>query len=257
LDSDDQKIRLSRRAAFQVAATGIITTVPLANAIAKSTSPLPQKPSTHVKNHYLFLQKHEADFLEAATQRLIPADDEWGGALEAGVVNYIDQQLHGSWGAGERLYRSGPWIAGTKGQGYQLPYTPAELFRTALRALDKDLKSKKINFEKLTAGEQDDFLKKLEASDQDLDGVPAKVFFSSMYQMTMEGFFADPSYGGNKDMISWRMIGFPGAYASYYDLVDKHGIEFKHPPMSLAQDSAGRMHMHTNTSAKSGAAKDK
>jgi gluconate 2-dehydrogenase gamma chain len=39
------------------------------------------------------------------------------GALQAGVPNYIDKQLNGAWGADERLYRSGPWQAGTPSQG--------------------------------------------------------------------------------------------------------------------------------------------
>ena len=76
-----------------------------------------------------------------AAARLIPADAKWPGALEAGVPNYIDKQLAGAWGAGERLYRSGPWRPGTPTQGYQLPFTPAELFRTALAAIAKDLAS--------------------------------------------------------------------------------------------------------------------
>lgn len=51
------------------------------------------------------------------------------------MPHFIDRQLAGAWGAGERLFRSGPWHPGTPQQGYQLPYTPAELFRTALTAL--------------------------------------------------------------------------------------------------------------------------
>jgi len=34
-------------------------------------------------------------------------------------------------------------------------------------------------------------------------------------QHTVEGFFSDPIYGGNKNKIAWKMIGFPGAYADY------------------------------------------
>src|SRR6266446_5451319 len=73
---------------------------------------------------YLFFNSEEAAFIEAAVARLIPADEQWGGAIEAGVPNYIDKQLGGAWGAGERLYRSGPWQPGTPSQGYQLPFTP-------------------------------------------------------------------------------------------------------------------------------------
>jgi gluconate 2-dehydrogenase gamma chain len=39
------------------------------------------------------------------------------------------------------------------------------------------------------------------------------------------------------------MIGFPGAYASYYDLVDQHGIRLDRTPMSLAEDAQGHIHM--------------
>jgi gluconate 2-dehydrogenase gamma chain len=84
----------------------------------------------------LFFNNDEAAFIEAAVARLIPKDDQWGGALEADVPNYIDKQLAGAWGAGERLNRSGPWQPGTPSQGYQLPFTPAELFRAALAALN-------------------------------------------------------------------------------------------------------------------------
>jgi gluconate 2-dehydrogenase gamma chain len=46
-------------------------------------------------------------------------------------------------------------------------------------------------------------------------------------------------YGGNKDMAAWRMIGFPGAYASFYDLVDQHGIAYTRPPLSMGDNGRG------------------
>ena len=76
--------------------------------------------------------------------------------------------------------------------------------------------------------------------------MPAREFFAHLWEATVEGFFGDPVYGGNRDMIAWRMIGFPGAYASYYDAVDKHGIVIDRPPMSLAQDSMGHVHLDPN-----------
>jgi gluconate 2-dehydrogenase gamma chain len=191
----------------------------------------------------LFLNSVEAAFIEAAVARLLPADDEWPGAFEAGVPNYIDKQLGGAWGAGERLYRSGPWQPGTPSQGYQLPFVPAELFRTAIDAIDKDLAQAGTPFAQMTADQQDAWLRGLEAGGKDLGGVPSEVFFAHLWECTVEGFFSDPVYGGNRDMIAWRMIGFPGAYASYYGLVDKHGIKLDRPPMSLSEDSHGHMHM--------------
>jgi gluconate 2-dehydrogenase gamma chain len=198
---------------------------------------------------YMFFNADEAAFIEAAVARLIPKDDQWGGALEADVPNYIDKQLAGAWGAGERLYRSGPWQPGTPSQGYQLPFTPAELYRTALAAIDKALADGP--FAQMGADQQDDYLASLEKGGTDLGGVPSDVFFSHLWQGALEGFFSDPVYGGNRNMISWRMIGFPGAYASYYDLVDQYGIKIDRPPTSLAEDVHGHMHMDPGIPARS------
>jgi gluconate 2-dehydrogenase gamma chain len=200
---------------------------------------------------YIFFDADEAAFVEAAVSRLIPADEQWPGAREAGVSNYMDKQLAGAWGAGERLYRSGPWRQGTPEQGYQLPFTPAELFHTALAAINKKLAKAGTPFAKMSLEDQDAYLKSLEAGGKDLNGVPSDVFFAHLWELTLEGFFSDPVYGGNRDMISWRMIGFPGAYASYYDLVDQHGIRIDRPPMSLAEDAHGHIHMNPGIPAKS------
>jgi gluconate 2-dehydrogenase gamma chain len=192
---------------------------------------------------YIFLNRGEAAFIESAVARLIPADS-WPGALEAGVPNFIDKQLAGAWGTGERLYRSGPWRPGTPSQGYQLPFTPAELFRTALAAINKDLEHAGTPFSTMHSAQQDAYLRRLETGDKDLGGVPSGVFFEHLWQCTLEGFFSDPVYGGNRNMAAWRMIGFPGAYASYYELVDQHGIKVDRAPTSLAEDAHG--HIMTN-----------
>jgi len=155
------------------------------------------------------------------------------------------EQLAGAWGAGEGLYRSGPWQPGKPEQGYQLPFTPAELFRNALRAIAEDLRrTNRGSFAKLKAEDQDAYLRALEREPRDLGGVPSNIFFESLLEMTIEGFFSDPVYGGNRGMVGWTLIGFPGAYANFYDFVDQHGIAFTRPPMSLAQDASGTVHVH-------------
>jgi gluconate 2-dehydrogenase gamma chain len=203
------------------------------------------KPTT-----YLFLNSDEALFIEAALARLIPEDDQWPGALKAGVPNYIDKQLAGGWGVGERLYRSGPWRPGTPSQGYQLPFTPAELFRTSIDAINKELSQAGTPFTTMNSEQQDAYLVRLETGGKDLGGVPSNVFFEHLWECTVEGFFSDPVYGGNRDMVAWRMIGFPGAYASYYDLVDQHGIKIDRAPMSIGEGPHGGMHMHPDIPAK-------
>ena len=53
---------------------------------------------------------------------------------------------------------------------------------------------------------------------------------------TIEGMFCDPMHGGNRDMIGWQLIGFPGPRMSYFDEVDQyHGRAFRPKPVSLAQ----------------------
>jgi gluconate 2-dehydrogenase gamma chain len=207
---------------------------------AGAARPAPNAPSIT----YLFFNREEAAFIESAVSRLIPADAKWPGALEVGVSNFIDKQLAGAWGTGERLYRSGPWRSGTPSQGYQLPFTPAELFRTALGEINKDLAHTGTPFARMNPEQQDVYLRGLETGENDLGGVPSNVFFEHLWQCTLEGFFSDPVYGGNRDMMAWRMVGFPGAYASYYELVDQHGIKVDRAPMSLAEDVHGHVTMN-------------
>jgi gluconate 2-dehydrogenase gamma chain len=241
--------KISRRFFFKVAGAAVAATAADAHALkVGAAAPGASAPAT--KPAYTFFNPDEARFIEAAVERLIPADENGPGALDAGVPNYLDKQLGGAWGAGERLYRSGPWGQGAPTQGYQLPFTPAELFHNALRAIRSDLSQRgAASFAKLSPQDQDAYLKSLQTAKTDLNGVPSNVFFESLLELTIEGFFSDPVYGGNKDMVSWKMIGFPGAYASYYDLVDQHGIAFTRAPMSLAENGGGRIHVHPDIPA--------
>jgi gluconate 2-dehydrogenase gamma chain len=237
--------KLSRRSFFKAAGAAFAVTAVDARAAASgSSAPAAQPPA------YLFFNPDEARLIEAATERLIPADENGPGALAAGVPSYIDKQLAGAWGAGERLYRGGPWHPGLPTQGYQLPFTPAELFRNALRGIQADLAKRAIpSFAKLGAADQDAYLKSLQTGNTDLNGVPSNIFFESLLDLTIEGFFSDPVYGGNKDMAAWKMIGFPGAYASFYELVDQHGIAYTRAPMSLSQNGGGMIHIHPDIPA--------
>ena len=235
-----------------VATVGAATVVPATALLSSShaavpatTKKLSEEPG---KTAYLFFDSEEALFIEAACDRLIPADESGPGALGAGVPNYLDKQLGGAWGAGERLYRSGPWQSGTPTQGYQLPFSPAELFHASLRAISRDL-GRGTPFHEMSAEAQDAYLKSLESGAHDLDGVPSGVFFDMLLKMTVEGFFSDPVYGGNRDMVAWRMIGFPGAYADYFEAIDRHGVKFEREPMSLAADGHGHVHVRQDIPA--------
>lgn len=246
--------RISRRGFFKLAggATAALTAIPAladeARQPAQAHEPAhdPAHPPPHVQAATpLYFHAEEMRWIDAATERLIPADDNGPGARGAGVAVYIDRQLAGAWGAGERLYRSGPWQPGEASQGYQLPFTPAELFRNALRGAREEVQTRhQRSFEELPGAQQDAYLEALQNGRHDLHGVPAHVFFESLLGLTIEGYFSDPVYGGNKDMASWKMIGFPGAYASFYDLVDQHGVAYTRAPISMGDNGAGVIHLH-------------
>jgi gluconate 2-dehydrogenase gamma chain len=233
---------LSRRSFLGAAgAAALGTATAAADAVAQPAGAAGARDAA--EDRCAFLDPQEARFVEAACARLIPDDELGPGALGAGVPRYIDRQLAGAWGAGERLYRSGPWRPGERTQGYQLPYTPAELFRTALRAIRADLqRAGRAPFEKLPAAEQDAYLTALQEARVTLDGVPSDVFFETLLATTIEGFFCDPVHGGNRGMAGWRLIGFPGAHANWYEQV---GVNAPAPraPISLAQDAGGHVHV--------------
>jgi gluconate 2-dehydrogenase gamma chain len=54
----------------------------------------------------------------------------------------------------------------------------------------------------------------------------------------MEGFFSDPIYGGNRNKVSWKMIGFPGLPATYANLIEPYrNKRYAVDPQSIADFS--------------------
>jgi gluconate 2-dehydrogenase gamma chain len=174
---------------------------------------------------YVFFTSAEAAFIEPAVERLIPSDPVGPGALEAGVPIFIDRQLAGPYGQGQHWYLGGPWPKGTPEQGYQSRFSPAQLYRHAIPAIESWVgqNHKGARFKGLAAADQDALLKGLESGSIQLGDVDGKAFFSMLLQNTKEGYFSDPIYGGNRDMAAWKMIGFPGAHYNYRDWVTRHG----------------------------------
>jgi len=174
---------------------------------------------------YVFFTAGEARFIEAAVARLIPADELGPGALEADVSYYIDQQLAGDYGAGARFYNEGPFGATTPFQGYQLPLSPRQLYRAGIAATDRYCQETYGKpFASLNSAQQDEVLHGLEAmaGDKDLQEVPGATFFAYLLGDTKDGFFSDPAYGGNRDMIGWKLIGFPGVPAMYKQTIGQN-----------------------------------
>ena len=65
-----------------------------------------------------------------------------------------------------------------------------------------------------------------------------KQFFEALLKITMEGFFADPIYGGNRNKAGWRMVGYPGLPAIYSTLIDEYrNKRYVVEPQSIADFS--------------------
>jgi gluconate 2-dehydrogenase gamma chain len=185
---------------------------------------------------YLFFSPDEASFIIAALSRLIPDDEVGPGAVEADVPVFLDRQLAGRYGNGDHFFLGGPWPKGTPEQGYQGRYTPAQFYRAAIAAVDSYVAAgfHGLSFSRLPDADRDAVLKGLEGGVITLgDGVDGKGFFALLLQNTREGYFADPLYGGNKDMGAWKMIGFPGAHYNYTDWIRRHGERVPFAPVGL------------------------
>jgi len=194
-----------------------------------------QPPVTVRPGPWQFFSPGEAAAVESIVDRLIPPDSQTPGGKDAGCAVYIDRQLAGPFGKSQGLYREGPFVDGTPQQGPQTKLTPAEKYRQGLAALDRYCRSKHggRGFAALAEPDRDAVLHGLEDNTIVLDGSTAKDFFTLLLQTTLEGFFADPVYGGNRDMCAWKMIGFPGARYDYRDWIERHNERFPLPPVSI------------------------
>ena len=199
-------------------------------------------PQTFRPGTWYFLTPDEVRIVGAITERLIPADELSISGKDAGCVEFIDRQLAGSYGSSERLYLKGPFQPGTPEQGDQFPLDPRQRYRLGLTGLQAHCRETyQKAFADLPPEQRDQVLTQLQTGAITLKDVDAKAFFAILLQNTMEGFFADPIYGGNKEMVSWRMLGFPGARYDYRDYIDKHNQKLDLPPLSIAGRSEWRV----------------
>lgn len=192
-------------------------------------------PEGAVPGDFRFFTKDEVAFVEAAMSRLIPQDDLGPGAREAGGAVFLDRQLAGPYGAANRWYMQGPWQEGEKTQGYQTRLAPAQYYRAAIKAIDHHCRDAFAGrrFAELSAEDQDRTLSGLESGEIDLGDIKSEAFFDLLLQNTIESFFSDPIYGGNRDMVGWKLIGFPGARYDYREFVSKHGERLNLPPVGI------------------------
>ncbi|WP_245256534.1 gluconate 2-dehydrogenase subunit 3 family protein [Bartonella tamiae] len=238
---ENKKLQFSRRN-FLMAGAAFLAFTSSAPSFARVLNHIPtwlpgdiNLPEFFPGGKWYFLNPEEVEILGAIAERLIPADELSISGKDAGCVEFIDRQLAGHYGTFERRYMQGPFHQGTPSQGDQSSLVPRERYRIGLKALSEYCQSQyDQSFVELEPLVQDNVLSGLENGDITLEGIDAKIFFSIVLQNTMEGFFADPIYGGNKDMVSWKMLGFPGARYDYRAYVKKHNQKLDIEPVSIA-----------------------
>jgi len=186
--------------------------------------------------HPTYFTTAEWTFLHAAVDRLIPEDEHGPGALKAGVPEYIDRQMETPYGHGKLWYMQGPFHPDVVAEmGYQINLAPRDVYRHGIAACDEYCKKNHggETFAQLDVATQDAVLHDLEHGKPAFESVPSRTFFSFLLGNTKEGFFADPIYGGNKDMVGWKMLGFPGARADFMDWIDQPGAKYPYGPVSI------------------------
>ncbi len=161
---------------------------PVADAKQAAATPAPQTQASGERRG-AFLDDDDMATVAAFAERLMPGAPGKPGARDADVVNYIDLALAGAYSDMQDFYRRG------------------------LASLDAYCNAAfKDSFVYLKPAQQDDAIRALEGGKAaGFEWPSAQAFFNTLRTHTMEGMFADPVYGGNKDFAGWKLVGFPGA----------------------------------------------
>lgn len=198
----------------------------------KTEETIPVKePHSHGNDNRSFTEAMQfftrtEDFLalSAATEVIYPEDENGPGAIGLGVPYYIDKQLASPWGKNADDYMRRPFRAG------ESPLNRGDMMLKGVRKINEVSQSNhQANFEDLEEENKIEILQSFEAGEVEMNLVSSAGFFALLRQMTIEGCYADPLYGGNKNMEGWKMKEFPGAQMSYIDIVESEEFVYKEP----------------------------
>lgn len=213
----------SRRAFLKGAAVGasagaVAAFVPTASAQSGDAAQATTEPLPAGVRHGAFFNHEQAAAIAAFAERLMPGAPDKPGAGDADVLNYIDLALAGAYADQQELYRHG------------------------LAALDEYCRSNHdASFASLDPAQQDATIAAMEADTAEGFQWPAaRAFFETLRTHTMEGMFADPVYGGNKDFAGWRLIGFPGGQIAFTPAEVRSREPFTRAPIVGMQSQATR-----------------
>ena len=208
----------SRRAFLKGAAAGAGAIA--ANAVVPAAQAQAAEPMTMnmpvTDAHGAFFNDDESTTIAAFTERLMPGAPGKPGARNADVLNYIDLALAGAYADLQEFYRHG------------------------LNQLDAYCRTTyQRPFARLEEKQQDEIITALETGKAAGFAWPrAQEFFNSIRTHTIEGMFADPIYGGNKDFAGWRLVGFPGAQLFFSKAEIQGKAAFTRAPMTGLKSQA-------------------
>lgn len=172
----------------------------------------------HLDFALLFLNPREAATIDAVVGHIIPSEEGSPGAREAGVTEYIDRALSGFMRDLQPVYREG--LAEFEAFAVETAGAPY---------LDLD-------------GEQQ--LAVIAELDE-LSGARPDAFLGQFYRIvrehTVQGFFGDPAYGGNRDLVGWKLVGFPGAQWGYSPEQMRPGVDSSSIPILTVKDLYARI----------------
>ncbi|WP_042352398.1 gluconate 2-dehydrogenase subunit 3 family protein [Bacillus massiliigorillae] len=206
------------------------------------------EPTPNFNQALMYFTPEQFKVIEAASEVIFPKTDIGPGAKELLVAYFIDHQLAGNWGSSAKEYMTGPFYP-TKAvpeQGYQYHLTRCEIFDLGIELMNKEASKryntadkKNIRYHELTEDQQATILKDMEENKLTLSSsIPAGMFFSLLRQVTIEGAYADPMYGGNKDMAGWSMKNFPGHQMNLKEAIMKDEL------VRMAPKSLNSQHNH-------------
>lgn len=234
---DDTKLDVSivplRRRDFLRGAAGIA----LISALAPARTEAEAAAVTAAAYTPAYFTSTEWAFIHAAVDRLIPADGNGPGGVEAGVPVFLDRQMQLPYGHGAYWYMQGPFHPeAAPTLGYQMALTPRALYRAGIAAIDHAAQQAHGKpFAALDAPARDTILTLADQGRLASDVALGAAFFALLLRNTREGYFADPMYGGNRDMAAWKFIGFPGARADFTDWIDQQGKRYPYGPVAIGK----------------------
>jgi gluconate 2-dehydrogenase gamma chain len=166
----------------------------------------------------LFLNRAEARAVDAFTSEFIPAEEGSPGATEAGVTTYIDRALAGFMRDLQPVYRRGL---------VDLAEFAARRFGTTFADATGEQR-RQLMVELADLGRSD----------------PTSLlgqFFRIVREHTIQGFFGDPAYGGNRGSVGWKLVGFPGAQWGYTPEQMRPGVDSRTIPILTVKDLYARI----------------